>query len=245
MRFKITPVRLGSGGGGGGGGGGGSFQKYGEWSRTHGMKVARCLSSGSLTPAIANYYLDWSGIGKEEDTHVRCGITQEEQVNPNVRYQLEGGAEMSKVDALETCAAKVAQKVLHVDTNREDKFHLVLVLSKNDIVLFEEALEKKGVRPADIIVNTADVREKGGREHKNAVCNWMKAVGDAPLVMLATQVSDESSCNISGLLRGFLVTHSTLPPPACRGHQPHQAASGGFFRGVQHCGRLPGGKQNL
>ncbi|GMH58141.1 hypothetical protein TrRE_jg8675 [Triparma retinervis] len=127
------------------------------------------------------------GMGKEKNTYVRYGITSQEEVNPNVRYQLEGGAGMSKEVALESCAAKVAAKVLDRHTERRNKFHLVLFLTKNDLDACRVALEDKGVAANDIIINTADTRSKGGREHRDQVGNWKKAGSGAPLVMLSTQ----------------------------------------------------------
>ncbi|GMH58421.1 hypothetical protein TrRE_jg646 [Triparma retinervis] len=107
------------------------------------------------------------GMGKEKNTYVRYGITGQEEVNPNVRYQLEGGPGMSKEVALESCAAKVAAKVLDRHTDRRNKFHLVLFLTKNDLDACRVALEDKGVAAKDIIINTADTRSKGGREHRD------------------------------------------------------------------------------
>jgi hypothetical protein len=53
------------------GGRGGAFQTFGEWSRTEGMQIARCWSSGSMTKALTDYLLDYMGMGKDENTYVR------------------------------------------------------------------------------------------------------------------------------------------------------------------------------
>ena len=121
----------------------------------------------------------------------RCGITDKEEVNPNVRYQLEGGADMSKEDAIESCATKVAAKVKDRRTDRKNKFHLVCGLTKGDLDSLRVSLESKGVAARDIIVNTADTRRKGGREHTLQVAKWKKAGSDAPLIMFSTQVSEQ------------------------------------------------------
>ena len=121
----------------------------------------------------------------------RYGITDTEEVNPNVRYQLEGGADMSKEDAIESLATKVAAKVNDRCTDRKNKFHLVCGLTKGDLDSLRVSVESKGVAPRDIIVNTADTRSKGGRKHTLQVAKWKKAISDAPLVMFSTQVSEQ------------------------------------------------------